>query len=370
MKKAIFLMILSVWLPCFGEDFFSKLSLEEKVGQLLMVHFHGNEVNENAKILVQGVKVGGIIYYNWANGLDSPEQVRTLSQDLQLLNQANSHAAPLLIAVDQEGGTVARLTNGFTKFPSQRALAETQNPELAERMGETVSRELQAVGVNMNLAPVVDVNSNPCNPVIGARSFGEDPEVVSLFGEKILKGFAKNGMIGTLKHFPGHGDTKIDSHLDLPTVSKSQDELEKTELVPFRRLAPLVDAIMTAHILVPALDPNHCSTLSEKTLKYLRDQIGFQGVIVTDSLVMGGVLKTCGTVDEAAIQALQAGCDLLILGGKLLVGEKALLGLTAADIEHVHQSIIQAVKQKRISIERIDEAAKRVLDLKRKHLVF
>jgi len=260
-------------------DLLQEMSLEEKVGQLLMVHFNGETANEDARVLIQESKVGGIIYYNWSNGLSSPLQVMTLSAELQKLAKKNRFEIPLLIAADQEGGVVARLQKGFTCFPGNRALGETKDCSYAKAAFFAMGQELQAVGINMNLAPVVDVNSNPKNPVIGVRSFGDDPELVSAFGKQALEGLKQAGVISTLKHFPGYGDVAVDPHEDLPIIRKSKEELEKIELVPFTKLASFADAIMTAHILVPAFDADHCSTLSEKTLSYLRDTIGFKGVI-------------------------------------------------------------------------------------------
>ena len=358
LSKLLFFCLCSV--PCFGSNLLKHSSLEEKVGQILMVHFHGEIANEDARTLVQDVKVGGIIYYNWSNGLTSPEQVRTLSADLQKL----AREIPLLIATDQEGGAVSRLQSGFTRFPANRTLGETADPSLAKTVALSMGKELRAVGINMNLAPVVDVHSNPKNPVIGARSFGTTPEIVIAFGKESLEGFKEAKIIATLKHFPGHGDVGVDSHADLPVLHKSQEKLEQTELLPFAKLAPFADAIMTAHILVPALDPDNCSTLSEKTLTYLREVIGFQGVIVSDSLVMDGVLKKCQSVDEAAIKALNAGCDLLILGGKLLIGEHAGFELTIADVQRIHASIVQAVKDGRVSEDKLNKSVARILKLK------
>ncbi len=353
---------------CFGSNLVERMSLEEKVGQILMVHFNGEMVNDEAKILLQETKVGGIIYYNWSNGLHSPKQVRTLSSNLQKLAKENRFSIPLLIAVDQEGGVVARLKSGFTIFPGNRALGETGDPQLAKKAALATAKELQDVGINMNLAPVVDVNSNPKNPVIGIRSFGDRPETVTDFGEQFLEGSKQAGIIAVLKHFPGHGDVSVDSHKDLPVILKSKEELEKIELFPFARLASSVDAIMTAHILAPALDPENCSTLSEKTLKYLRENIGFQGVIVSDSLVMGGVLKKCHSVDEAAIKAFQAGCDLLILGGKLMEGKHTVLELKPVDIKRIHSALVEAVKSGRISETKLNESISRILRLKDRYL--
>lgn len=342
------------------------MTLEEKVGQLLMVHFHGVCANEEAKELIQEAHIGGIIYYNWSNGLTSPEQVSSLSSSLQKLAAENRVPIPLFIAVDQEGGRVIRLQNGFTPLPSNQSVGLSHNPDLAEENAKICGKELLAVGVNVNFAPVVDILSNPNNPVIGTRSFGNTPEIVSTFAESALKGYKKAGILSTLKHFPGHGDVEIDSHKDLPILDKSLEELEKGELIPFRTLAKSADAIMTAHLLVKAFDTEKCSTLSKNTLRYLREEIGFEGIIISDSLVMEGVLKRTLTVEEAAIQAIEAGCDLLILGGKQLMNEEKEFELTCSDIRSVHQALVEAVKKGRISEERLNEANERLISLKNK----
>ncbi len=341
----------------------SDLTLEEKVGQVLMPHVRAEVVSKDAQTLIEETHVGGIIYYNWANGLTSFSQVKTLSVGLQAL----SKKIPLLIAADQEGGVVTRLNQGFTIFPGNKALAMTGDSNLAQQSAYVTGKEMLAAGVNMNLAPVVDVNSNPRNPVIGIRSFGNTTETVVEFGRRALQGYHSAGVITCLKHFPGHGDVASDSHEALPVIRKTKEELEEVEFVPFRTLAPQADTIMTAHLLIPALDPDHCSTVSKKTLSHLRE-MGFEGVIISDSLVMEGVLKLCGSVDEAAIQALNAGCDILILGGKALVGTNS-TELTLKDIQRVHKSLVDAVKIGRIAEERLNDAVTRVLKLKEKYLV-
>lgn len=351
--------------PNTSTDINQILSLEEKVGQLLMVHFHGEIANEEARSLIQDTKVGGIIYYNWSNGLHSPQQVQILSAGLQKFAQKNRIPIPLFIATDQEGGVVARLTQGFTIFPGNKALGMTGDSNLAEAAACAMGRELRVVGVNMNLAPVIDVNSNPRNPSIGIRSFSDHSEAVIDFGKKALKGYKEAQMMMTLKHFPGHGDVDMDSHEDLPIVHKSIEKLEQEELLPFAQLASSSDAIMTAHILIPALDPENCATLSEKILTYLKNKIGFQGVIITDSLVMEGVLKKYDTVDEVAIRALNAGCDILLLGGKQLIGEHANFELTVGDIQRIHHSIVNAVRSGRISEARLNQAVEKILKLKK-----
>lgn len=347
---------------------FDSMSLEEKVGQILMAHFPGETVNDAARTLIRDVKVGGIIYYNWANGLRFFEQVKTLSAQLQHSARENRMPIPLFIAADQEGGVVERLTNEFTTFPGNRALAATKDLRLAKDCALAIGRELSAAGVNMNLAPVVDVNVNLRNSAIGVRSFGNDPKTVLAFGKTTLEGYAQTSTIAVLKHFPGHGNVEKDSHYDLPIVKKTMEELERTELFPFEHLASAADAIMTAHILVPALDPAHCATLSRRTLSHLKEQLGFKGMIISDSLVMEGVLKTCSSVDGAAIQAINAGCDMLILGGRQLIGATVLKELTVDDVKHIHGSIADAVKRGKIPEERLNSAVKKVIELKNRYL--
>lgn len=343
------------------------MTLEEKVGQLLIVHFHGEDVNEDAKNLVQNLHVGGIIYYDWANGLNSPENVQTLSENLQHLANRNRVPIPLLIAVDNEGGVVNRLNKGFTNFPGNKALAVAGDPKLGELSAFAMGQELQAVGVNMNLSPVVDINNNPKNPVIGLRSFGDSADLVISFAKNVLHGFHRSGMITSLKHFPGHGDVEIDSHEDLPILNKTKEQLKEMELRPFAELADQADTIMTAHIIVPSFDSQNCVTLSKDTLSYLRNDIGFEGVIITDSLVMEGLLKNCSSIDDAAIRALNAGCDLLLLGGKQMVSSSENKELTVADVRRIHTSLVNAVRTGLISEERLNEAVQRILDLKERY---
>lgn len=338
----------------------AEVTLEEKVGQLLMVHFNGEGVNEDARKLIQEVKVGGIIYYTWANGLRSPQQVQSLSEVLQELAET-----PLLIAIDQEGGNVVRLTEGFTKVPGNDVVGSSGDPSMAQAVAETIGGELRAVGINMNLAPVVDVYSDPDSP-LGPRCFSSDPETVATFGHRAIIGYHNQGVTTTLKHFPGHGGVSIDSHEDLPVLVKSLDELESLELIPFARLSPHTDAIMTAHILVPALDQVNCATLSKAILGLLREHLGFQGVIISDSLVMSGVLKCTGSVDEAAKQALIAGCDILLLGGKLFHGTNS-NEVSVEDIERIKSYLVDGVRKGDIDLQRVDDAYNRVLALKKRY---
>lgn len=347
------------------------LSLEEKIGQLLLVHFHGQEANEEAKCLIQEVHIGGIIYYNWANGLTSPQQVQNLSQGLQDLAQKTPHAIPLFIAIDQEGGYVSRLKRDFTVFPGNYALERTEMWSWGEESAWMIGQELQAVGSNLNLAPVVDVYTQPANPVIGIRAFSSDPKQVARWGENALRGYKRAGIMATLKHFPGHGDVQTDSHEALPIVDKKREELDKVELYPFRVLAPQADMIMTAHLLVPALDREQCVTFSKKIVQdLLRHDFNFKGVILTDSLAMEGVLSQCTSLEEAVLKSLEAGHDLILLGGKQLLASQSGLEFTVEDVKRVHRFLVQAVKQGKLSEKRIEASVARILDLKQKYGLF
>lgn len=349
----------------------SALSLEEKIGQVLMVHIHGREASEEAKILIQETYIGGVIYYTWANDLDSPQQVQNLSRNLQQLASQTPHHLPLLIAVDQEGGRVNRLSKGFTSFPGNYALGQTGEWQWGKESAWMIGQELQAVGILLNLAPVVDVYTQLANPVIGIRAFSQDPTQVARWGSMALQGYQQAGVIAALKHFPGHGDVKVDSHESLPIVNKNRGELDKVELVPFRALASQADVIMTGHLLFPALDNHQCVTFSEKIVQgLLRREFNFQGVVMTDSLAMQGVLSQCTSIEEAVLKSLEAGHDLILLGGKQLLASQKGLEFTAQDVKRVHQFLVEAVKQGRLSEKRLDEAVTRLLHLKQKYGLF
>lgn len=343
------------------------MSLEEKVGQVLMPHFHGKEANAEAKRLIQEAYVGGILYYDWANGLENPEQVRALSQGLQALAQQTPHALPLLIAIDQEGGRVSRLKEGFTLLPSPYLLSQQKDPAWGREAAQRVGSELKAVGISINLSPVVDLWIHPENRVIGERSFGSDPEVVARWGLSFLQGYRQAGVMGVLKHFPGHGDADADSHERLPCLRKDRQELENKELFPFRFLSSEADVIMTGHLFVPALDADMCATFSKRIVEdLLRGEMGFQGVVMTDSLVMKGLLSQVSGIEEAVLRSLEAGHDLILLGGKQLVDSQE-KELSVEDILSLHRFLVAAVKEGRLSEERLDEAVNRLLTLKQKY---
>lgn len=355
-------------LQAYSKQHVSDLTLEEKVGQILMVHFVGDQVNSDAEALVKELMIGGIIYYNWANKLSSPAQVRDLSLSLQNLSATTRLKIPLFIAVDQEGGVVSRMTHGFTVFPGNKALGHINDHSLIKESMQIIGQELRACGVNFNFAPVVDVNVNPQNPVIGVRSFGETPQMVTACAKAAIRGLHEAGIISTLKHFPGHGDVSIDSHFELPTVRKNLKELQRCELHPFKKLARHCDVIMTAHLKVDALDDKNCATFSEKTISHLRNKIGFKGVVISDSIVMNGALKQVDSVEDAAIKAFNAGCDIILIGGKSLVGSTT-PELKIEEIKNVHKALVEAVKNGKVSQSKLDQSVKRVLDLKSKYKI-
>ncbi len=344
----------------------SDLTLEEKIGQLLIVKFYGNERNQESDRLIQQAHVGGFIYYTWANELTSAAQVKKLSGGLQA-----SSKIPLFLSVDQEGGRVNRLNQGFTAFPDNATIAETKNQALAEEVAFDIGQELRAVGINMNFSPVVDVNINPDNPVIGRRSFSPDPKIVAAFGAKALEGYRKANVIAVLKHFPGHGDVTVDSHHGIPIVAKKIEDLRSVEWYPYFQLVKDAPAIMTAHIIEKAIDPSQIATFSPAVInKLLRDEIGFKGVIITDSLAMEAVYLSSSSLQEAALKALQAGHDVLCLGGKLLVGQHEGYEVTADDMIAMHRYLVNAVRQGKISEARINQSVQRVLNLKNNYLLF
>lgn len=347
---------------------YGELTIEEKVGQLIVAHFNGDIANENAYRLIHEAHVGGIIYYKWANALKSPQQVQELSNGLQKLAFSKVNAIPLFIAVDQEGGVVNRLTEGFTVFPGNYALGKTRDPLLAYESACAMSQEMRAVGINVNFAPVVDVAQS--NSILGLRCFSNTPEDIVAFGKATLEGFKKSGIISSLKHFPGLGNALIDPHQGLPVLNKSFEDLEKWELVPFDQLKDQAEMIMTAHLLIPELDTLHCATLSKTILDTLRYRIGFKGIIISDSLIMQGVLDNGGGVEETAAQAFLAGCDLLLLGGRQLFQHQNGLELTVDDVLRIHRYLVDLVKTGVISEERINESLERILYLKKSYGLF
>lgn len=338
------------------EKLMKEMTLEEKIGQLFQVGFVGTKVTPEIETLIKDYHVGGVIYFR--RNLQSLEQVTALSNQLQRIAFEKERGIPLIISADQEGGIVTRLSGG-THFPGNMALGATGDIDLAMTTGGAVAKELSGVGINMNLAPVLDVNNNPDNPIIGVRSFGEDPEKVAQLGKAFIQGMQKQGVIACGKHFPGHGDTDTDSHLDLPIIKHEQKRLEKIEFHPFKvAIKAGVDSLMTAHVYFPAIESNDGipATLSHAVLsKLLREELGYQGLIITDCMEMDAIVNSFGTV-QGSLMTLQAGTDMVLISHTLQKQKEAI------------ELVINAVKRGQIPEERIEQSVYRILSLKDKRI--
>jgi beta-N-acetylhexosaminidase len=333
------------------QAYLQRMSPQEKVGQLFVLHFDGTAVDNTLEQLLQECHPGGLVLFG--PNVASEAQVRQLIQQAQTLASQASAGVPLLIALDQEGWPVVRLDGIATTFPSQMAIAATNDPDLARQAGQATAQELGALGVNMNLAPVLDVNTNPDNPVIGLRSFGSDPALAAQFGVAMAQGLQDSGLLATGKHFPGHGSTWQDSHLVLPRIDKSLAELHALELKPFQAaIQSGIGAIMAGHLLVPAIDPDYPASLSPAALDdLLRGELGFQGLIATDSMTMQALTQNYGEL-EAARLAVQAGANLLMYGNDPGADPAGQLDICHA-LQDQFQADPQFAQRVELSVERI-----------------
>lgn len=329
----------------------TELTLRERVGQLFMVGFSGTTMSKDVASLVTEYRPGGVILFS--RNLQALDQIVQLTNDLQRL----SPRSPLLIAIDQEGGRVSRLPVGFTIFPPCAVLGACHSYDLTYAAAAATAAELRAVGINMNMAPVLDVNSNPANPVIGDRAFGSDPTTVCEMGQATVAGLQDHKVVACGKHFPGHGDTAADSHKELPVVEAPVERLREIELSPFRHaIAHGVATLMTAHVLYRAWDPRLPATLSPTILTtLLRGEMGFDGVVLTDDLEMHAIIDHYG-IEEAAVRAFLAGADML-----LICQDPA---RTAAAI----QAMERAVEDGTIPADRLEISLGRIARLKQRFL--
>ncbi|WP_405132166.1 beta-N-acetylhexosaminidase [Paenibacillus sp. FSL H8-0317] len=330
----------------------SSLTLEEKIGQMILAGVQGTTLDDQAKQMITNQKVGGIIFY--ANNVSTLEGTAKFVKSVKEANQSNP--VPIFMSVDQEGGKVSRMPDTVESIPSSRKVGETKDSALAETMGELLARQVQLAGFNVDFAPVLDVNSNPKNPVIGDRSFGSSAELVSRMGIAEMKGLRSEGIIPVVKHFPGHGDTSVDSHLDLPVVNKTEKQLAKLEWIPFQAaVKEQVEAVMVAHILFPKLDPDHPASLSDVIIgEHLRRKFNYDGVVITDDLSMGAIAKNF-KLDQAALATVKAGSDILLVAHSY---ESA---------KTIFDTLMSAVKSGKITESRIDESVYRILALKQQY---
>ncbi len=316
-------------------------------GRLMMVRLFGTELDADTDAFLRQYKVGGACLFR-QNMVDAPQ----LSRFTGALKDAMGEHA--LIALDQEGGAVVRST-WVPAPPSAMALGAANDPELAREVGAAVARAVRSLGFNWNFAPVLDLNNNPHNPVIAERSFGADPETATRIAMAWMAGSESEGVACCVKHFPGHGDTHVDSHRDLPTVDKPLEELERFEFAPFRMAAASAPAVMTAHIVYPALDPVYPATMSRPILTgILRERFGYAGVIITDGMDMHAIAHRYGA-GEAAVNALVAGADMVMA-----------IGARETQVETVH-AIAQAIRDGVLPLPEVEARLARLSKLAERH---
>ncbi|WP_348944314.1 beta-N-acetylhexosaminidase [Chitinibacter sp. FCG-7] len=339
-------------------------NLKAQIGQLVMVGFDGFVPNAHIEQLIREQRVGGVILFR--RNIESPAQVAALCRRLQEIN-AEVSDIPLLIGIDQEGGMVMRIEEGVTPLPSAMAYASGYashavagcSPADCEELHRIGADELRQMGININFAPSLDINNNRNNPVIGVRSFGENSPTVTVYGLAAMRGIQAAGIAATAKHFPGHGDTASDSHYALPVIAHDKSRLDAVELAPFKAaIAAGVDAIMTAHVVFPAIESDTATpaTLSRKVLSgLLREELGFSGVIVTDCLEMDAisdVAKGGAGTAQGAVLAIRAGADIALVSHRLDRQREAV------------QAIVDALEQGYLPLEQVQAAAERITQMK------
>jgi beta-N-acetylhexosaminidase len=321
----------------------SPSALRHQIGQLLFASFHGDQIPVEMRSLAREFSLGGVTLFG--RNISEPGQIAELCHEASRLTADR----PAWVAIDQEGGRVARLDPPFTKWPPMATLGRSGDVRLAERFARALASELRAVGITLDYAPVLDVRTNPKNPVIGDRALAETAGEVSRLGSAIVRTLQAEGVAACAKHFPGHGDTSVDSHFELPVVEHPPERLRDVELVPFRTAIEAdVATIMTAHVLVPALDERRPATLSKPIVTgLLRRELQFEGVILSDDLEMKALATDYG-VPESAVLAVEAGCDgLLICSGDVEVQAAAL------------EALVHAIEEERLSLSRVEDALRR-----------
>lgn len=336
--------------PASDELSFSDLSLQEQLGQTLTV-FVDVDSAETFRAAIEKGMVGGALV-QWGNY--SLQQTRALIEKLQGWAASSPRKIPLLISIDYEGGTVhTPITLGFDYLPTNMMLSAAGDEDLTASLAYLAGLELKRAGVHINFSPVLDVNSNPHNPIIGVRSFGSDPANVSKMGLALMNGFKAAGIVSVVKHFPGHGDTSVDSHYKVPVVKASEEELQRVHIAPFAQAVKHgAQGVMTSHILYPALDKNHIATFSKPIIQdLLRTQLGFNGLVVTDSLDMKAA-TSFGTIAQGAAWALEAGSDMVLLGRYIKP-------------QNTFQRIYQQVQNSPALQQNVQQAAEKIFNLKK-----
>lgn len=338
-------------LPVTISEVIENMSVEEKIGQMIFSSISGTELGAEEEKLIHQYKVGGIIVNK--KNITSPSQMVAYMNSLK---EENKNNVPLFFGIDQEGGRIAKLPGDLRAIPSHFEIGKQNDPSFAFEIGTVLGKLVSSFGFNVNFAPVLDINSNPENPVIGDRSFGINPDVVSKLGIQMMKGIQGENIIPAIKHFPGHGDTSVDSHDELPVVQKTMPELEQMELIPFKQaIAEGADMVMIAHILLPSIDPEFPSSMSEAIITdLLREKIGFDGVVITDDMTMEAITNSFD-IGKASVMSVKAGADIVMVAHEFENVVKAITALTTA------------VENGEITEERIDQSVERILKLKNKY---
>lgn len=330
------------------------MSLDEKIGQLVIVGLDGYEADEHARQMIEEYRVGGFILFT--SNIQNSNQMLELLNSLKGINRANK--VPFFLSVDEEGGRVSRLPDEFLKIPSNQIIGKLNNSSVSHQVGSIIGEELKSFGMNMDFAPVLDINSNPKNPIIGDRAFGTGPNLVSKLGVQTMKGLQSQNIIPVVKHFPGHGDTSTDSHVGLPRVDNDLKRLRSFELKPFARaIKNGAEAVMVAHILLPKIDPDNPASFSKTIITdVLRLEMNYDGVVITDDFTMGAIVKNYN-IGKAAVKSILAGSDIV---------------LVCHDFEK-QKAVISALKDAaqsgQLSMDRIDRSVTRILRLKQEHKI-
>lgn len=336
------------------EEKMKELTLQQKIGQRMIVGFAGTEIDDVFENLVKEYKVANVILFK--HNIVSAPQLKKLCADIQkLVKEQTGHFA--FITIDQEGGVVTRLSADCTNVPGAMAIAATQNPKNAYTAGLITANELRALGVNFNLAPDVDVNNNPKNPVIGVRSYGDTPQRVVEYSLEMIKGLTDGKVVSCVKHFPGHGDTDVDSHLGLPQIDKTYEQLDAMEFVPFKAAIKAgVPSVMTTHILFPQLEKENLPATMSRTIMtdILRGKMGFKGLIISDCMEMDAIKVFYGTA-KGIVAAFKAGVDMVFCS------HTAKYAIEAMNITK------QQIETGEIDMREMDESVERILTLKEQY---
>lgn len=333
-------------------ELLNSMTVQEKIGQLVLVGIEGTALDDTSRRLLEDYHVGGFIFFK--DNIESAQQSVKLFNDLKEANAANP--VPLWLSIDEEGGRVTRFPDEYVKLPSSGKVGSKGDLTLTKRVGGLIAQKVAGLGLNMVFAPVLDINSNPNNPVIGDRSFGNSAETVSTQGIASMKGIQEHGVVPVVKHFPGHGDTSVDSHLGLPVVNHDLERLHKLELVPFQQaIDEGADVVMVAHLLMKSIDPDTPSSYSKPVINdLLREEMGFKGVVITDDMTMGAISGSTD-VGDASVKSVVAGSNMILIGHEYALEEAVIQALTEA----AHSGVIPE--------EMLNDRVRATLELKHKY---